>query len=133
MSTQPDIDRITIEVCRDGWTNGIQLSINQRDKNGAGDGYRLAGPKFNGSSKSLLKTELDQRDADEIRGYLDAVFPRTEDETRWVAFQEGISGIVRLQSRMPADHPEWAGLQAALMYLHGLREGTRTAAEETSR
>ncbi|MFE2407043.1 hypothetical protein ACFXDE_01730 [Kitasatospora sp. NPDC059408] len=123
-------DRITIEVCRDGWTKGLQISINQVDENGRGHGYRLAGPKFNGSSTSLLKTELDDRDATEIRALLAAVFPLTEDETRRAAIQEGISGIVRLMSGRPQNDPEMAGLQAALVYLHGLREAST---EETTR
>ena len=53
----------------------LQLSINQTDENGTGDGYRLAGPKFNGSGEVLLTRHLDDRDAAEIRRYLDAVFP----------------------------------------------------------
>ncbi len=68
-------DKIHIDVCRDGLTNGLQLSINQTDEDGAGHGYRLAGPKFNGSGKVLLSRTLDERDATEIRRYLDAVFP----------------------------------------------------------
>jgi hypothetical protein len=71
-------DKITLDVCKDGLTGKLQLSINKLDENGTGGGYRLAGPKFNGSSKPLLETELDQRDADEIRAYLDAVFPVTD-------------------------------------------------------
>ena len=68
-------DKLTIDVTRDGWTNGLQLSINQLDEHGAGHGYRLAGPKFNGSGEALLSRTLDERDAGEIRRYLDAVFP----------------------------------------------------------
>jgi hypothetical protein len=68
-------DKLTIEVSRDGWTNGLQLSINQTDENGAGHGYRLAGPKFNGSGETLLTATLDERDAEEIRHYLNAAFP----------------------------------------------------------
>jgi hypothetical protein len=68
-------DKITIDVSRDGLTNGLQLSINQIDEDDAGHGYRLAGPKFNGSGKVLLSRTLDERDAAEIRRYLDAVFP----------------------------------------------------------
>lgn len=68
-------ERITLEVSRDGWTDGLQLSIQQTHENGGGHGYRLAGPKFNGSGKTLLTRELNQRDADEIRTYLDAAFP----------------------------------------------------------
>ena len=66
---------LTLDVTRDGWTDGIQLSISKRDETGLGDGYRLAGPKFNGSSEPLLSKTLDERDAAEIRRYLDAVFP----------------------------------------------------------
>lgn len=77
--TEPDRARITLEVSRDGWTDRLQLSISQLDDEGRGHGYRLAGPKFNGSGEALLKRELDQRDADEIRAYLDAVFPKTPD------------------------------------------------------
>ena len=73
-------DRLTLEVSRDGWTGGLQMSINQLDSEGAGHGYRLAGPKFNGSGETLLSRELDQRDADEIRAYLDQVFPQAEAE-----------------------------------------------------
>jgi len=78
----PGKDRITLEVSRDGWTNGVQLSINKLDEKGVGWGYRIAGPKFNGSGETLLKRELDQRDVDEIRRYLDAVFPQRI--TAWV-------------------------------------------------
>lgn len=68
-------DRLTLEVSRDGWTKGLQLSINQRDEKGLGSGYRLAGPKFNGSGETLLTRTLTEEDAKEIRAYLDAVFP----------------------------------------------------------
>lgn len=66
---------VTFEVAKDGWTGGLQLSINERDADGGGHGFRLAGPKFNGSSEMLLKYEVDERDAEEIREYLDAKFP----------------------------------------------------------
>lgn len=68
-------DRIVIDVDRDGWTNRLQLNIAQLDETGRGNGYRLAGPKYNGSSKRLLRCEVDERDASEIRGFLDAAFP----------------------------------------------------------
>lgn len=68
-------DRLTLEVSRDGWTKGLQLSINQRDEKGLGSGYRLAGPKFNGSGETLLTRTLTEEDAKEIRTYLDAMFP----------------------------------------------------------
>jgi len=69
------VDKLTIDVTRDGWTGKLQLSISQRDEAGAGHGYRLAGPKFNGSGTTVLSRTLDERDASEIRKYLDAVFP----------------------------------------------------------
>lgn len=69
-------DRLTLKVSRDGWTGQLQLSINQLDSDDCGHGYRLAGPKFNGSGETLLSRTLDQRDADEIRAYLDRVLPQ---------------------------------------------------------
>ena len=66
---------IVIELCRDGWTNGLQLSISEEDQDGVGDGYRLWGPKFNGSSELLHRHVIDERDAREIRAYLDREFP----------------------------------------------------------
>lgn len=60
-----------LSIYKDGWTGGIQLSIG--DKNG---GYRIAGPKFNGSGKPLLEHRLTERDAKEIRYYLDCAFPQ---------------------------------------------------------
>lgn len=60
-----------LSIYKDGLTGGIQLSIG--DKNG---GYRIAGPKFNGSGKPLLEHRLTERDAKEIRYYLDCAFPQ---------------------------------------------------------
>lgn len=73
-------DKLVMEVSKDGWTKGLQLSISYLDENSRGHGYRIAGPKFNGSSVTLLKTELTERDAAEIRGYLDAAFPLKDKE-----------------------------------------------------
>lgn len=114
---------IRIEVCRDGWTKGLQLSID----NGS-HGYRLAGPKFNGSSSTLLKAELDERDAREIRAYLNQGFPLTEDETRRAAFQEAISSVVELMFSLPDGHPDRAGLESARKRLFVLRDGVAEAA-----
>ncbi len=41
-------DRLELAVTRDSWTSRLQLSISKLDEHGAGDGYRIAGPKFNG-------------------------------------------------------------------------------------
>ncbi|PVC80527.1 hypothetical protein DBP19_35920 [Streptomyces sp. CS090A] len=73
--------RAVIDVDRDGWTKNLQLNIATLDENGSGMGYRLAGPKYNGSSKNLLRVELDERDAAEIRAALDAAFPPAEPPT----------------------------------------------------
>lgn len=56
-----------------------QLSINAMKGENDGHGYRLMGPKYVGRSRNLRTVELDQRDADEIRGILGEVFPPTED------------------------------------------------------
>ncbi|MFD8577210.1 hypothetical protein ACFV1H_17995 [Streptomyces virginiae] len=73
--TDPKPTRIVLDVDRDGWTNGLQLNIAELDENNSGWGYRLAGPKYNGSSKNLLRVELDERAAAEIRKMLDKGFP----------------------------------------------------------
>jgi hypothetical protein len=63
--------RLTLEVSRDGWTTGLQLSINLVDDAGSGDGYRLAGPKFNGSGEVLMVADLTPRDVAQIRSYIE--------------------------------------------------------------
>ncbi|MFJ2279171.1 hypothetical protein ACIOEZ_34045 [Streptomyces sp. NPDC087866] len=68
-------NRIVLDVDRDGWTQNLQLNLLTLDENDSGMGFRLAGPKYNGSSKNLLRTELDERDATEIRKALDVAFP----------------------------------------------------------
>lgn len=69
--------KLTLEVYGIRRTSVLQLSINRRAADGTGDGYRLAGPSFNGTGEMLLKRELTGEDAREIRGYLDDVFPLT--------------------------------------------------------
>lgn len=64
-------ERTTLEVHRDGWTGQVQLSVNIVDENGAGHGYRIAGPKFNGSGDSLLVHTLTDEDKAQLRRYLD--------------------------------------------------------------
>lgn len=56
---------VFLSVSRDGWTNGLQLSV--EDNSG---GFRLAGPKFNGSGEYVLRRELDSRDCDELEHYI---------------------------------------------------------------
>lgn len=72
--------RLVIILSRCDWTNGLQLVMSQLDEKGPGRGYRLAGPKFNGSGRGLLTATLTQRDADEIRSMLDAVFPTADND-----------------------------------------------------
>lgn len=68
--------RVTVELARDGLTNGYQVSINAYAGDGpSGDGYRIFGPKFNGSSVLLHSETLTARDAEEIRAYCDLVEP----------------------------------------------------------
>ena len=64
-------ERVTLEILKDGWTGQLQLSIQAYDEEGDGDGYRLIGPKFNGSSTLLRSVDLSARDIQEIRSYLD--------------------------------------------------------------
>lgn len=54
---------MTIEIDRDGWTNNIQVNISKTDASGCGHGYRLAGPKYNGSSTQLWSHPLTPDDA----------------------------------------------------------------------
>jgi len=63
--TEKSRPKVTLEVARDA-TGRLQLSINLKGS----FGYRIAGPKFDGSSKTLLEHELTTRDAAEIRDYL---------------------------------------------------------------
>lgn len=57
---------VFLTVDRDGWTKGIQISIGTADS-----GYRIAGPKYNGSSASLVNHRLSERDIREIQTFLD--------------------------------------------------------------
>jgi hypothetical protein len=62
---------IYITVDKDGWTKALQLSIDCVDADGGGHGYRLAGPKYNGSSAPVMRHRLGARDIEEIQRYLD--------------------------------------------------------------
>lgn len=67
-----------LSIYEDGWIGGIQLAIEDT----SGSGFRIAGSKFNGSGKLLNKHKLSERDAQEIRGYLDRAFPPNEEITQ---------------------------------------------------
>lgn len=94
-------ERIVIDVDRDGWTKGLQLNIAKLDESDGGWGYRLKGPKYNGSSKNLLRCELDERDAAELRKLLDAVFPQqtaepslSDEQRQFLTFALGLAADV---------------------------------------
>lgn len=51
----------------------LQVSINAREPDGRRHGYRIAGPKYDGSGKTLLTHRITASDANEIRSYLAAI------------------------------------------------------------
>lgn len=69
---------IRLNVYRDGLTGGIQLAIDDEER---GTGYRLAGPKFNGSGERLLTCRIGQQEIVRLREYLDRVQPAGSEET----------------------------------------------------
>jgi hypothetical protein len=85
-------DRIVIDVSRDGWTGRLQLGISQlssqRGETDRGSGLRLSGPKFNGSSERLLRFEVGQQDADDIRKFLNVVDPQPKQPSRAEVLRE---------------------------------------------
>lgn len=54
-----------LSVDKDNLTGGIQISINDGD-----GGYRIAGPKYCGTSETLKTHVLTEQDVWEIRRYL---------------------------------------------------------------
>lgn len=60
---------VYIDVSENG-RGELQLSIGAKDIRGNGDGYRIAGAKFDGTGRVLLRHELSSRDVTEIRSYL---------------------------------------------------------------
>lgn len=71
-STNKEQAEVFIELSKDLYTGGYQLSIGV-ELDGYGHGYRIAGPKFAGNSKSLLKKKLEKYDVEEIQKYLEMV------------------------------------------------------------
>jgi hypothetical protein len=53
----------------------LQLAIN----NPSGSGYRISGPKYDGTGKTLHIHQLTSRDIVELRSYLDAAESRLEE------------------------------------------------------
>lgn len=69
---------VSFTVSRDGWTKGLQLAIG--DENG---GFRLSGPKFNGSGETLLTFFLDsERDIKEIKRYLNKAMRQIRSQSK---------------------------------------------------
>lgn len=68
----PPAKTAVLSIFKDGWTGGLQLSIQDE----SGSGFRICGPKFNGSGSPLLERQLTRRDANEIRRYIDRAFPK---------------------------------------------------------
>ncbi len=58
---------LSVDIRDDG---AVQLSIGDD-----GGGYRIAGPKYDGTGKTILRRTLTPRDRDEIRSYLRRVQP----------------------------------------------------------
>ena len=57
------IDRRSID-------GAIQLSIDEIDETDGGIGYRICGPKYDGSGRNLVTHRLTDRDVKEIARYL---------------------------------------------------------------
>jgi hypothetical protein len=71
MSTERGKLRLTVDK-----THGqYQLSI--KDGNG---GFRIAGPKFDGTNREVFSAAIDEHTAGTIRQYLDFHFPPKEKE-----------------------------------------------------
>lgn len=74
---QPDVPRAILEVYRDAYGKGYQISIG--DDSG---GWRLYGISFIGRETLLAKKVLERRDRNHIREYLDAVDAYEDAESR---------------------------------------------------
>jgi hypothetical protein len=77
------MQQLTIAAYRTHAEGRTQIVISRTDENGRGEGYRLAGPKhYNSGTTQLVTSDLDERDARELRAMLDAVFPVDQAEYR---------------------------------------------------
>lgn len=61
---------IYISVDRRAFDGALQVSIGKQDEDGGGIGYRIAGPKYDGNGKNLIRHFLTERDRREIESYL---------------------------------------------------------------
>ena len=64
-----EAQRTYISVDRRDCDDGLQLSIGV-EGDGGSHGYRIAGPKYDGRGKTLLKHYINERDVGEIMRYL---------------------------------------------------------------
>lgn len=63
-------DEVYITVDKRNIDGALQVAISCHN---GGHGYRIAGPKYDGHSKTLLSHKLTARDVVEIRGFLNRV------------------------------------------------------------
>lgn len=61
---------VYISVDKRAFDGAIQISIGIQDADGGGHGYRIAGPKYDGNGKTLLKHLISDRDREQILSYL---------------------------------------------------------------
>ena len=71
MKDFPDRPAVEFHVDQDQETGCLQLSICRPNR----IGYRLAGPEYIGSSINIITYRVNERDASEIRKYLDESWP----------------------------------------------------------
>lgn len=70
--------KVYFTVDRRAIDGALQLSINFAREGNGGHGYRIAGPKYDGNGKVLLRHELSERDVSELRRYLSLSSPLRE-------------------------------------------------------
>lgn len=101
--------QVSLALYRSNNPKGYQIAIEQN-----GGGYRLAGPDFNGQSVELQRQVISERDAAEIRAFLERRFPI-------------IPGIVaNAHAQLTAD------LQAAQGEIAALRDGLKETSNQLS-
>jgi hypothetical protein len=67
MATETEI---VLSVDKDGYSGAFQLSIGD-----GRTGYRIAGPKYCGQSRSVFQHKITPRDAEEIYSYIRDMLP----------------------------------------------------------
>jgi hypothetical protein len=69
-----------ITIDRRDCDDALQIGIHVEDESGGSQGYRIAGPKYDGHGSTLLKHLITERDAREIIEYLR---PETKKKRRY--------------------------------------------------